>query len=180
MHLSQKQVAIVIRPILGGVLRLPERFKDRDELEQNYFFTDAARTADFLDLPYARPNPSPITFKPGSLWVAEDEQPRKEYLNRLFVGRTNAEYGLEFLDKVGRMLWDESTPDWDQGENLEDKMREAGLDPEAILGSTSWKNAKQTLDQNAAGILGAGHWGVPLMVFEEEPFYGQDRFDHLL
>ena len=45
---------------------------------------------------------------------------------------------------------------------------------------TSWENAKQTLDQNAAGILEAGHWGVPLMVFEEEPFYGQDRFDHLL
>ena len=80
LQLSQKQVAIVIQPILGGVLRLPERFKDRDELEQNYFLTDAARTADFLDLPYATPNPSPITFKPGSLWVAEDEHPRNEYL----------------------------------------------------------------------------------------------------
>ena len=64
---------------------MPERFKDRDELEQNYFLTDAARTADFLDLPYASPNPSPITFKPGSLWVAEDEQPRNEYLYRLFA-----------------------------------------------------------------------------------------------
>ena len=78
------------------------------------------------------------------------------------------------------MLWDGSTPDWDQGDNLKDKMREAGLALEAILGSTSWENAKQTLDQNAAGILEAGHWVVPLMVFEEEPFYGQDRFDHLL
>ena len=38
LQLSQKQVAIVIQPILGGVLRLPERFKVRDELEQNYFF----------------------------------------------------------------------------------------------------------------------------------------------
>ena len=142
LQLSQKQVAIVIRPILGGVLRLPERFKDRDELEQNYFLTDAARTADFLDLHYATPNPSPITFKPGSLWVAEDEQPRNEYLYCLFVGSTKAGYGLEFLDKVGRMLWDGSTPDWDQGDNLEDKMREAGLDLEAILGSTSWENAK--------------------------------------
>ena len=127
LQLSQKQVAIVIQPILGGVLRLPERFKDRDELEQNYFLTDAARTADFLDLPYATPNPSPITFKPGSLWVAEDEQPRNEYLYRLFVGSTKAGYGLEFLDKVGRMLWDGSTPDWAQGDNLEDKMREARL-----------------------------------------------------
>ena len=99
--------------------------------------SNAARTADFLDLPYATPNPSPITFKPGSLWVAEDEQPRNEYLHRLFVGSTKAGYGLEFLDKVGRMLWDGSTPDWDQGDYLEDKMREAGLDLEAFLSSTS-------------------------------------------
>ena len=70
------------------------------------------------------------------------------------------------------MLWDGSTPDWEQGDNLEDMMREADLDLETILSSTSWENAKQTLDQNAAGILEAGHWGVPLMVFEEEPFYG--------
>ena len=88
LQLSQKQVAIVIQPILGGVLRLPERFKDRDELEQNYFLTDAARTADFLDLPYATPNPSPMTFKPGSFWVTEDEQPRVEYLYHLFVSST--------------------------------------------------------------------------------------------
>ena len=73
-----------------------------------------------------------------------------------------------------------STPDWDQGDNLEDKMREASLDLEGILNSTSWEDAKQVLDQNAAGILEAGHWGVPLMVFEEEPSYGQDRFGHLL
>ena len=75
------------------------------------------------------------------------------------------------------MLWDGSTPDWDQGDNLEDKMREAGLDLEAILSSTSWEDAKQTLAQNAAGILEAGHWGVPLMVFELERW--RKRQDHV-
>ena len=42
LQLSQKQVAIVIQLIPGGVLRLPELFKDRDKLEQNDFLTDAA------------------------------------------------------------------------------------------------------------------------------------------
>ena len=28
--------------------------------------------------------------------------------------------------------------------------------------------------------LQAGHWGVPMRVLDNEPFYGQDRFDHLL
>ena len=72
------------------------------------------------------------------MWVDEDAQPCNECLYRLFVGSAKAGYGLEFLDKVGRMLWDGSTPDWDQGDNLEDKMREAGMDLEAILSSTSW------------------------------------------
>ncbi len=180
LQLRQKQVEVVIRPVLGGVLRLPERFKDRDALEQRYFEIDTARTAEILGLPYAYPNPSPIAFKPGSLWIAEDEQPRNECLNRLFVGSVLAERGFEFLDTVGRMLWDGSTPDWDQGAHLAEKMQEAGLDLEDTLRDTSLEIAQQVLGRNAAHILRAGHWGVPLMVFEGEPFYGQDRFGDLL
>jgi 2-hydroxychromene-2-carboxylate isomerase len=33
---------------------------------------------------------------------------------------------------------------------------------------------------NEAAQKAAGHWGVPLMVFEGEPFFGQDRVDHLI
>ena len=33
---------------------------------------------------------------------------------------------------------------------------------------------------NAADQRLGGHYGVPLMVFEGEPFFGQDRFDQLL
>jgi 2-hydroxychromene-2-carboxylate isomerase len=32
---------------------------------------------------------------------------------------------------------------------------------------------------NEAAQKSAGHWGVPLMVFEGEPFFGQDRFETL-
>lgn len=33
-------------------------------------------------------------------------------------------------------------------------------------------------NQDAQGA--AGHWGVPTMLFEEEPLFGQDRFSHLV
>ena len=33
-------------------------------------------------------------------------------------------------------------------------------------------------NENAQTV--AGHWGVPLFVFAGEPFFGQDRVDHLL
>ena len=35
------------------------------------------------------------------------------------------------------------------------------------------------ITENEAAQKRAGHWGVPLMVFNDEPFFGQDRFDLL-
>jgi 2-hydroxychromene-2-carboxylate isomerase len=38
----------------------------------------------------------------------------------------------------------------------------------------------EEIAQNEAAQKNAGHWGVPLFVFENEPFFGQDRIDHLV
>lgn len=173
-------VEIVIRPVLGGVLRLPERYRERDELEQRYFATDTARLAEYLELPYGYPDPSPIAFKPGSLWIAEQNQPLNEYLYRLFVGADRAGRALDFLGRVGRLLWDGSTPGWNRETHLADALAAAGMDLNDILNATTWESAKSQLDQNADAMLAAGHWGVPLMIYDGEPFYGQDRFNQLV
>ncbi|WP_120501986.1 DsbA family protein [Roseovarius sp. EL26] len=178
--LADEGVQVEIVPVLGGVLRLPHRYQGRDELEQQYFEADTKRLAEFLELPHAYPDPSPIDFKPGSLWIAEEKQPRNEYLCRLYVGAVRAGRAMAFLDVVGRMLWDGSTPGWDQGDLLSRAIAKIGLDLAEVLEGTSWDSAKAELDRNAEAILAAGHWGVPLMVYEGEPFYGQDRFDHLV
>ena len=36
------------------------------------------------------------------------------------------------------------------------------------------------IEDNEAAQKAAGHWGVPLMVFNGEPFFGQDRIDMLV
>jgi 2-hydroxychromene-2-carboxylate isomerase len=33
---------------------------------------------------------------------------------------------------------------------------------------------------NQAALEAAGHWGVPTLVFDGEPFFGQDRIDMAL
>lgn len=180
LWLRRQGAEVVIRPVLGGVLRIPERYRDRDVTEQCYFKTDTARTAAFLGLPYVYPDPSPISFVPGSLWVAEQKQPLNERLYRLFVGSVRATRGLEFLDHVGRMLWDGTTPGWDQGDHLENAIARAGLDMDEVLHENEWPGVETELQQNANDILAAGHWGVPLVVVDGEPFYGQDRFDQLI
>jgi len=34
--------------------------------------------------------------------------------------------------------------------------------------------------ENQKALEKAGHWGVPTMVLDGEPFFGQDRIDQLL
>ncbi len=180
IDLAEGSVEVVVRPVLGGVIRIPERYRDRDTLEMAYFETDSQRTADFLGLPYAYPGPSPIDWEPGTIWRAKPEQPRNEHLHRLFVGAVRAGHGLAFLDHVARMIWNGSTPGWDKGKHLERAMAAAGMEAQAVLSANSWESVVSDLAANNEAMHGFGHWGVPLMVHNGEPFYGQDRFDQLL
>lgn len=53
LGLAEQGIHVVVRPVLGAVLRIPQRYVDRDDLEQEYFKIDSARTAAYLGLPYA-------------------------------------------------------------------------------------------------------------------------------
>jgi 2-hydroxychromene-2-carboxylate isomerase len=178
--LSQREVDVVIRPVLGIVLRMPQATKDRGEVEQRYFKTDTERTAAYLQLPYAYPDPSPIQFEPGSVWIATREQPLIERLYRLFVGASRAGKSMAFLDHIGRGLWNGANPSWDQSGFLDDGVARIGLQHDQVLESAHWPDVAHELENNHDAMLDHGHWGVPLMVYKGEPFYGQDRFDQLL
>ncbi|WP_375572304.1 DsbA family protein [Seohaeicola saemankumensis] len=178
--LSQREVDVVIRPVLGLVLRMPQATKDRGMIEQRYFKTDTERTAAYLRLPYAYPDPSPIQFEPGSVWIATQEQPLIERLYRLFVGASHAGKSLAFLDQIGRGLWSGANPNWDQCGFLPDGMAHIGLQHDQVLESANWQDVARELEDNHHAMLDLGHWGVPLMAYQGEPFYGQDRFDQLL
>lgn len=98
----------------------------------------------------------------------------------MFVGAVRGGRGLAFLDHVARMLWNGSTPGWDEGDHLERAMAAAGMSAQYILAANSWESVAADLQANNRAMHTLGHWGVPLMVHNGEPFYGQDRFDQLL
>ena len=64
--------------------------------------------------------------------------------------------------------------------NLQSALNSVGLNERELLDTTPWDEAKDVLERHAEAIIAHGHWGVPLMVFQGEPFYGQDRFDQLI
>ena len=110
------------------------------------------------------------------------EQPYIHRLTRLGMAATMAGRGLEFLDHVSRILWDGTVDGWDEGTHLADAMTRAGLEPWKIEAAVAAEPEKfdAAIEENQTAHQAAGHWGVPLMVFEGEPFHGQDRIDLLV
>ena len=90
--------------------------------------------------------------------------------------------GLPFIDEVSKIIWNGKTDGWTEGDHLALAAERAGLDLAALR---SWVDEdperwRAKLDANGEALEKAGHWGVPTMVFEGEPFFGQDRIDVLI
>ncbi len=178
---ARDDVRVDVRPVRPGVLRVPERFRDRDTLEQHYFEHDTRRTAAFLGLPYGEADPPPVAFE-TSVWVARADQPLIGMLYDLLLAAASLGQALVFLDRVMRLIWDGRTPGWDQGGHLDAAIAAAGLDRAELaeIARRDHDALAQRLATKEAAMLEAGHWGVPLFVLAGEQFYGQDRVDQLI
>ena len=71
-------------------------------------------------------------------------------------------------------------PIWDRSPDKRNLRLLQYASHDLILLRTQWEDAKEELDANHQAMLKIGHWGVPLMAHNGEPFYGQDRFDQLI
>lgn len=74
---------------------------------------------------------------------------------------------------------------WAKGENIADPQQLAaylapeGHDAEAVLKAADEPNAAETLARNTSEASDADAVGAPVYVLHGEPFWGQDRLDHL-
>lgn len=174
-------VEIALRHVLPGAMRREGYFKILHPNYTAYHRRDTARLAEQLGLAYARPDPDPILLDPDTLEPAAD-QPHIRRMTRLGVAAAEAGRGWEFLDSVMRLVWDGGTAGWDEGDHLARAVAAAGLDLAAlntVIEHDAERLAAQILT-NGEALVDAGHWGVPCMVFDGEPFFGQDRIDALI
>ncbi len=109
-------------------------------------------------------------------------QPYIHRLTRLGVAAVQRGRGLPFIDEVSQVIWNGTIAGWNEGAHLADATARAGLDlvemDAAIAADPARSDA--VIAQNQRDLEAAGHWGVPTMVFEGEPFFGQDRLDLLV
>jgi 2-hydroxychromene-2-carboxylate isomerase len=167
-----------VRPVYPIALRIDGFFKTVNPLWWSYLRRDVARMAEMLGLPYVPPNPDPIVMDLTSGEVAK-EQPYIARLTRLGVAAAERGNGLELLKEVSAVIFG-GTRDWHLGDHLARAVARSGLDLAQLDRAieTDADRCEATIADNEAA-QNAGHWGVPLMVFEGEPFFGQDRFETL-
>jgi 2-hydroxychromene-2-carboxylate isomerase len=176
---AEHDVVCQVRPVYPLAVRTPEFFEQQDPLWLRYFMTDVFREAAFLGLPFRWPRPDPVQRGPdGSYRIA---QPHIHRLTHLGVAAVERGRGLAFLMQVSRTIWSGEVDNWHEGDHLARAAERAGLDFTELAVAVDADPAAHAavVEANQVAQRQAGHWGVPMMVFGGEAFFGQDRFDQL-
>jgi 2-hydroxychromene-2-carboxylate isomerase len=114
--------------------------------------------------------------------AAVPSQPHIHRLTRLGCAAEEIGRGLPFLKEISHTIWSGEHDNWNEGRYLAEAAARAGCDLAALdktVGADPGKY-EAIIQDNQKAHHAAGHWGVPTMAFEGEPFFGQDRIDVLL
>ena len=170
-----------VRVVLPIAVRIEGFFDRVNPLWPPYLMRDTFRIAQYHGIPYGWPQPDPIVQDFATRKVAS-EQPYIYRLTRLGVEAARRGRALPFVAEVSRIIFGGDVQGWHEGSHLADAARRADLDLAAMDAAITADPASYdaTIAQNQQDLETAGHWGVPTMVFEGEPFFGQDRLDLLV
>jgi 2-hydroxychromene-2-carboxylate isomerase len=174
---AEYDVEINVRPVYPLAIRQPNFFDKINLQWVSYLLRDCQRIAEYQDLPFAFPKPDPVVMDMVTREISED-QPHIFWLTRLGIAASRNGKGLAFIDEMSSMIWG-GVENWNSEKNLAEATKRAGLDLASLRRSI--EGNEKALDaeivNNQAALEKSGHWGVPTLVFENEPFFGQDRID---
>ena len=169
---------ITLRTVWPIAIRDPDILFTGNPAAPRYILMDSFRSAQMLGIPFRWPRPDPVVQDLTTREIAKD-QPLIHRICRLGQAATRRGKGLEFADEVSRIIFSGEVDGWNEGDHLANAAARAGLDL-AELDAEAISDA-DALDaeiaDNQKELEEAGHWGVPTLVFEGEPFFGQDRVE---
>ena len=171
-------VKVRFRPVLPLAVREPSFFNPENMKRAKYIALDWPRRAEMLGMPHVWPSPDPIVQDLTTFAIAK-EQP---YIYRLTYLGVEAELrgrGVAFAYEVSRLIFS-GTRDWHLDDHLKQAAGRAGLDLiEMDVAIANPATHQRIVEENQIALTRAGHWGVPTFVFDDEPFFGEDRIDTL-
>lgn len=174
-------VSVNLRPVYPLAVRVPGFFKRADPRFARYVVLDSSRVAKHENIPFRFPRPDPILQDMATLDVAEN-QPYIHRLTRLGAAAQLDARSLVFVDAISRVLWDGTVKGWNEGDHVARAADAAGFDLPAMDAAVAADpdRYEAVIADNETAHAASGHWGVPTFVFENEPFFGQDRIDLLI
>ena len=168
---------IALRPVWPLAIREPDFFERNHPNWLGYTMRDMLRVAQFHDIPFGAPRPDPIVQDVATRRIAAD-QPHIRRVTRMGQAAARRGSGLPFAHEAGQFIWG-GQENWHEGDHLASALARAGLDPAEIEREVAAQpdalDAEIAANQDA--LEAAGHWGVPTLVFDGEPFFGQDRIE---
>ena len=168
-------VDIALRPVYPLAIREPDFFERNHPNWLRYTMLDMFRVAQFEGIPFGPPRPDPIVQDVATRKIAAD-QPYVRRITRLGQAAARRGKGLAFAAEAARLIWG-GAKNWHEGGHLAGAAQRAGLEL-AELDAEAESDAEALdaeIGTNQRALEAAGHWGVPTLVFDGEPFFGQDR-----
>ena len=170
-------LTINLRVVWPIAVRDPGFFERENPQWLSYLMKDIIRVAQFTGQPIGMPNPDPIIQNMATREIAA-EQPLIGRISQLGVVAQRRGAGLTFAKVVSSMIWG-GVANWNSDENLTAAALEAGLSLPGLQAEidADTPGIVAEIEANQGALEKAGHWGVPTLVFEGEPFFGQDRIN---
>lgn len=169
---------ITLRTVWPIAIRDPDLLFTGNPAAPRYIMLDSFRASQHLGIPFRWPRPDPVVQDLATRVIAE-EQPLIRRICRLGQAATRRGKGLDFAYEASHIIFSGEVDNWHEGEHLAGAAERVGLDL-AELEAEAASDA-EALDAEIAAnqdaLEAAGHWGVPTLVFEGEPFFGQDRIE---
>ena len=174
---SDYNVIVNLRPVLPIAVRRPEFFSPEKANWARYIVLDWNRRAEYLGMVHEWPNPDPIVQDLATFSIS-NVQPYIFRLTNLGVEAQRQGKGPEFAKEISHLIFG-GTKNWDQGDHLANACDVVGLSLSQMDRAIENGDHGAEVDENQSRLEASGHWGVPTFVFENEPFFGQDRVELL-
>jgi 2-hydroxychromene-2-carboxylate isomerase len=153
-----------VQVVFRGVIPMAMRGQAVPRAKRLHTLRDAAREASRLGMPFGRIHDPIGRGAIRCLLVAEHASA---------VGRER-----EFVLEAGRAIWSEAV-DVSRDPALRLVCQRAGLRWDDCAVAIDNELLLTRVQANTEQLVRLGHWGVPVLVFETELFWGQDRIADL-
>ncbi len=150
--------------VFHGVIPMAMRGQSVPRTKRLHTLRDVKREALRLDMPFGRIHDPIGEGAMRCLLVAQ---------HAVDVGRES-----DFVLEASRGIWAQAV-EVASDEGLRSVSERAGLSWGDCQAALQDPRLRTRVEEDTAALAELGHWGVPVFVFRDELFWGQDRIEHL-